>query len=211
MRTEKDPALSRRRGSILCNGPSFMLRSPDDETVRRFIASQHDLTFTYPEVGATKTAPPAGYVVDHNRQLLGNGEATYRRAVVALRSWKQFDLGWVKVCPENAPIDVGTTVAVQANTFGVWSLNACRIVYLVDDSVDFKARFGFAYGTLPAHAECGEERFTIEWGHDDSVWYDLFAFSRPQYALVRLGYPYARRLQKRFAQESLAAMAAASR
>ena len=193
------------------HSPPFMRRRPTEETLRRFVASQSDLAFTYPEVGATKTSPPEGYVVDHNRQLLGTGETTYRRAVEALRSWKQFDLGWVKVRPENAPIEVGTTVAVQANIFGFWSLNACRIVYLVEDSVDFKARFGFAYGTLPAHAECGEERFTIEWHHADSVWYDLYAFSRPQYPLVRLGYPYARRLQKRFARESLATMAAASR
>jgi uncharacterized protein (UPF0548 family) len=187
-----------------------MIRSPDEDTVRRFIASQQGLSFTYPEVGATKADAPAGYVMDHNRQLLGNGELTYERAVAALRSWKQFNLGWVKVRPENAPIAVGTTVAVQATAFGLWSLNACRIVYLLEHSVDFKARFGFAYGTLPAHAECGEERFTIEWHRDDSVWYDLCAFSRPQQALVRLGYAYARRLQKRFARESLAAMAASS-
>lgn len=193
------------------HSPPFMRRRPTEETLRRFVASQSDLGFTYPEVGATKTSPPEGYVVDHNRQLLGTGEATYRRAVVALRSWKQFELGWVKVRPENVPIEVGTTVAVQVNTLGFWSLNACRIVYLVEDSAHFKARFGFAYGTLPAHAECGEERFTIEWDHDDSAWYDLYAFSRPQYPLARLGYPYARRVQKRFARESLAAMAAASR
>ena len=187
-----------------------MLRRPDDDTVRRFIDSQQSLSFTYPEVGATKATAPTGYVIDHNRQLLGHGELTYERAVAALRCWKQFDLGWVKVRPENAPIAAGTTVAVQANTLGLWSLNACRIVYLLEHSVDFIARFGFAYGTLPAHAECGEERFTIEWHHDDSVWYDLYAFSRPQQLLVRLGYAYARRLQKRFARESLAAMAAAS-
>ncbi len=193
------------------DSPPFMRRSPDEETVRRFIASQQDLPFTYPEVGATNGAAPAGYVIDHNRQLLGSGEVTYELASAALRSWKHFDLGWVKVRPEHAPISVGTTVAVQANTFGLWSLNACRIVYVLDDCGDFKGRFGFAYGTLPAHAECGEERFTIEWRNDDSVWYDLYAFSRPQSWLVRLAYPYARRLQRRFARESLAAMATASR
>ncbi|HKO98664.1 MAG TPA: DUF1990 domain-containing protein [Pyrinomonadaceae bacterium] len=188
-----------------------MRRKPDDETVWRFIASQQDLPFTYSEVGATRTFAPSGYVVDHNRQLLGNGGATYNRAVAALCNWKHFDLGWVRIRPADAPIVTGTTVAVQASTFGLWSLNACRIVYLLDHDENFKSRFGFAYGTLPAHAECGEERFTIEWQHDDSVWYDLYAFSRPQHPLVRLGYPYARRLQKRFARESLAAIATASR
>jgi len=201
--------------------PSFMRRKPDEATVRRFIESQQSLPFTYPEVSATKPtlsacslrnrSIPPDYALDHNRQLLGTGEATYKRAVEALKSWKQFDLGWVQTCPENAPIQVGTTVAVRANTLGLWSLNACRIVYLLIDDADFKGRFGFAYGTLPAHVECGEERFTIEWRHDDSVWYDLYAFSRPRDALVRLCYPYARRLQRRFARESLAAMATASK
>ena len=41
-------------------------------------------------------------------------------------------------------------------------------------------RFGFAYGTLPGHAESGEERFLIEWDQDeDGVWFDILAFSRP--------------------------------
>lgn len=205
---------TKRRSSTtspMLNRPISMLCIPDAETVREFIASQQDLPFTYSEVGATKTGAPAGYTIDHNRQLLGHGEETYLRAVSALRSWKQFDLGWAKVRPTGAAIAEGTTVAVQARTFGVWWLNACRIVYLVTEDAEFIARFGFAYGTLPAHAECGEERFTVEWHKDDSVWYGLYAFSRPQYSLAKLGYPYARRVQKRFAKESLAAMALAVR
>ena len=74
-----------------------------------------------------------------------------------------------------------------------------NVVYVVDES----RRFGFAYGTLPDHVECGEERFLIEWQLDDSVWYDIFAFSRPQHPLVRLSKPLARRLQKQFARDSL--------
>ena len=69
-------------------------------------------------------------------------------------------------------------------------------------------RFGFAYGTLPDHVECGEERFMIEWLADDSVWYDILAFSRPRHPLVRLSSPLARMLQKRFARESLLRMKA---
>jgi uncharacterized protein (UPF0548 family) len=59
-------------------------------------------------------------------------------------------------------------------------------------------RFGFAYGTLSTHVERGEERFTIEWHRDeDSVWYDILAFSRPNKLLVKLGLPLARMLQQR--------------
>ena len=72
-------------------------------------------------------------------------------------------------------------------------------------------RFGFAYGTLPEHAECGEERFNVGWHEsDDAVWYDIPAFSRPQQLLPRWGYPFAHRPQKRFARDSAAAMRAAT-
>ncbi|MEP6570551.1 MAG: DUF1990 domain-containing protein [Acidobacteriota bacterium] len=188
----------------------FLPRKPSDGTIRQFISSQRDLPFTYREVGATQSeTPPAGFTVDHNRIRLGDGEAAYQRAISALRSWKQFDLGWVKIVPPNIPVEIGSMVAVRAQTFGFWSLSACRVVYVIDDEEPVK-RFGFAYGTLPNHVECGEERFTIEQLEDDSVWYDIYAFSHPQHPLVRLGLPLARRLQKRFARESLAVMQAAT-
>jgi len=116
------------------------------------------------------------------------------------------DLGWVDVFPSDAPIVAGTNVAVIARIFGVWFLNCCRIVYTVDDDGPVRS-VGFAYGTLPEHAESGEERFTVEWHRrDDSVWYDLLAFSRPNQFLARIGYPVARTVQKRFATDSKKAM-----
>jgi uncharacterized protein (UPF0548 family) len=189
----------------------FLLREPSEETVRRFIASQAELPFSYSEVGGTRSSLPTDYTVDHNRIVLGRGEDTYRRAVQALQSWKQFDLGWVKIVPSGTAVEAGAVVAVKARAFGLRSLNACRIVYMLDEDQQLKARFGFAYGTLPDHVECGEERFTVEWHQDDTIWYDILAFSRPQHAAVKLGLPLARMLQKRFAKESLAVMVAASR
>jgi len=180
----------------------FMIREPSDEDVARFIASQRDLPFTYAEVGATKATPPARYNVDHNRIQLGSGEATYRGAVDALQSWRQFELGWVAIVPRGVIVETGATVAVKARAFGTWSLNASRVVYTIDES----RRFGFAYGTLPDHVERGEERFSVEWLPDDSVWYDILAFSRPQHPLVKLSAPLARRLQKQFARDSLTQM-----
>jgi uncharacterized protein (UPF0548 family) len=177
----------------------FTITEPSDEDVAKFTSSQRNLEFTYPEVGATNGTPPAGYKVDHNRVQLGHGDATYNRAVDALKKWRQFELGWVTIVPRGVAIEVGATVAVKARAFGTWSLSAARVVYVIDES----RRFGFAYGTLPDHVECGEERFLVEWLADDSVWYDIFAFSKPRHALVRLSSPLARLLQKRFARESL--------
>jgi uncharacterized protein (UPF0548 family) len=184
----------------------FLPRKPSDEMVRQFISSQQDLAFSYGDVGATRSeSRPPGYNIDHNRIGLGDGEDVYLRAVSALRNWKQFELGWVTIVPPNTPIEVGRIVAVQAQTFGFWTLSAARIVYVVDES-DKVRRFGFAYGTLPNHVERGEERFTVELCEDNSVWYDIYAFSHPQHPLVKLGLPVARRLQRRFVRDSLALM-----
>jgi uncharacterized protein (UPF0548 family) len=47
----------------------------------------------------------------------------------------------------------------------------------------------------------------VEWRReDDSVFYDLYALSRPNHPIAWLGYPLARRLQRRFAKNSLQAM-----
>ena len=177
----------------------FTIREPSEADVARFIASQRDLAYTYAEVGATNATPPDGYNIDHNRIQLGSGEATYRSAVDALKSWRQFELGWVAIVPRGVVVEVGATVAVKARAFGTWSLNASRVVYTIEES----RRFGFAYGTLPDHVEKGEERFLVEWLPDDSVSYDILAFSRPQHPLVKLSAPLARRLQHQFARASL--------
>src|SRR5204862_741991 len=183
----------------------FTISEPSERDIVSFISGQRGLGFTYAEVGATNNTPPDGYTVDHNRIQLGHGEATYKRAMDALKNWRQFDLGWVTAVPRDVPIEVGATVAVKARAFGMWSLNACRVVYVIDEA----KRFGFAYGTLPNHVECGEERFSIEWHADGSVWYDIYAFSLPQHPLVRLAFPVARKLQKQFARDWLAGMKAA--
>lgn len=184
----------------------LLLRKPSPDAIGRFLDSQRDESFSYPEVGASRTTPPSGYLVDHNRVRLGGGRDGFTLAVEALRSWRMFRLGWLEICWPDAPIAVGATVAVLVRHFALWSLNACRIVYVVAEDGPIE-RYGFAYGTLAEHGERGEERFTVEWRHDDdSVWYDLFAFSRPNQLAARLGYPLARRLQKRFARDSKRAM-----
>jgi uncharacterized protein (UPF0548 family) len=182
------------------------LRKPSAERLRNFLATQSRLDFTYPAVGSTAAVPPPRYVVDRTRVKLGDGARTFAAAKAALRRWEHFRLGWMETWPPDAPIQAGQVVAVIARFFGLWWLNACRIVYVVDEEGPVQ-RYGFAYGTLPEHAESGEERFTVGWHeHDDAVWYDILAFSRPQQLLARLGYPLTRRLQRRFARDSAAAM-----
>lgn len=187
----------------------FLLSHPNEEAIRRLIADQSRREFSYPEVGASREGAPTGYTVDHNRVRLGTGVDAWNRAVEGIRQWQMFPKKWLTLCWPSVPIQPNSVVALVIHHFGFFSLNACRIVYMIDDSTDNARRFGFAYGTLPEHGERGEERFSVEWRcSDDSVWYDIFAFSRPNHLLARMVPPLARSLQKKFIRESKAAMLA---
>jgi uncharacterized protein (UPF0548 family) len=189
----------------------LFLSRPTTATIQAFLAAQAKLNLTYAAVGGTSTTPPSGYVVDHTRIKLGEGEKVFVAAKAALERWQQFRLGWLEASPEDTLIREGQVVAILARSLGLWWLNACRIVAVVDEDGPVKG-FGFAYGTLPDHAGSGEERFLTEWDRGDgSVWYDILAFSRPHHFLARLGYPYMRVVQKRFGPESAAATVRAVR
>jgi uncharacterized protein (UPF0548 family) len=188
----------------------FLLAKPSKEQIRNIITVQCGAPFSYPFAGASRDdTPPAGYKRDHNRVCLGAGETAFDRAVAAVKRWQMFNFSWMQLCWPDASIAVGTTVAMLASPIGLWTLNACRIVYVIEEAGPTK-RYGFAYGTLPEHVARGEERFQVEWDRaDDSVYYDILAFSQPNQTLARLGYPAMRILQKRFAHDSKRAMAAA--
>jgi uncharacterized protein (UPF0548 family) len=64
----------------------------------------------------------------------------------------------------------------------------CRVIYVVDET----RRWGFGYGTLPDHPEQGEESFVVTWSEDDTVFFDITAFSRPASAVARALGPLAR-------------------
>lgn len=187
----------------------ILMRKPSGSQLKEFIEQQAAQSFSYPDVEATRGPAPPGYAVDHNRIQLGRGEVAYQRARKALLRWRMFELAWVQLCWPNVPVQAGSTVAILARAAGGWWLNACRIVYTFDEAGDIE-RLGFAYGTLPEHAEKGEERFTVEWHHaDDTVWFDMLGYSRPNHRLARVGGPLARRTQKRFAADAQQAMVGA--
>jgi uncharacterized protein (UPF0548 family) len=156
----------------------FYLSKPNRISIDAFISAQQNQKFSYPEVGGSREGAPNGYTVDRNRIQLGRGARAFERAKNAVRQWKMFDMPWISLCWRQTPIETGATVAVLVSHLGFWSMNPCRIVYVVDEQAPLR-RFGFAYGTLPAHSEIGEERFTVEMNPDNqTVWYDILAFSR---------------------------------
>ena len=206
-------------------------QKPNHQDILELIRRSCDAEFSYSETSATRFARNSldlklanGFSVDHNRILLGRGQAAFQRAKVALTKWEMFNLRWVeaifaqKRSSKSSSIKVGTTMAVLARGI-LWSVNPCRIVYTIEDETfsrnsdsetsnqDQIIRFGFGYGTLPGHVERGEERFQVE--HHlatDEVWYDLFAFSRPNYLVAKIGFPIVRKYQKAFARDSKTAM-----
>jgi uncharacterized protein (UPF0548 family) len=197
--------MPRAAGPVAPARPLVSLHQPSGTAIQAFLDRQRLQPFPYSGVGSSRHVPPTGYVVDHRRVCLGTGQRTFEAACAALQRWQMFQVEWGQLCWPTAGIEPDAVVGILASWGGLWFLNACRIVYVLDDISPVR-RFGFAYGTLPGHAERGEERFSIEWHSNDTVWYDLLAFSRPGHWLLWLGYPCVRLLQRRFALDSLAAM-----
>lgn len=184
----------------------FLLRRPDDAAIRQFLREQAGLPFSYDDVGMTRGAAPAGFLVNHHRVELGCGAKVFEAACREVRRWTMFKLGWVTLCYGDAEIRPGMTVGILVRRLGIWSLNACRIIEVIEASGPTR-QFGFRYGTLPGHAELGEERFLIEWNRaDDRVSYDILAYSKPGHWITRAFGLVTRRFQKQFARQSLEAM-----
>jgi uncharacterized protein (UPF0548 family) len=187
----------------------FHLRKPPEQWLHRLREEHLDAPFSYPEIGCSCAAAPAGYAEDHYRIQLGNGPATFERAKQAVHQWHTHRLVWVEPCWPDARVEPGALVGTLTRVFGLYTVNVCRIVQVIDEPGP-PARFGFAYGTLVGHLEQGEERFLIERdAADDSVWYDIRAVSRPGRWPTWLAYPLARRFQRRFGHDSLQSLARA--
>ena len=108
-----------------------------------------------------------------------------------------------RLLTEFPSLSPGELVAVEAHTALLWSISFNRIVEIVDTPT----RFGFMYTTTAFHVEEGQERFVVEFDmQSDSVHYLIEAVSRPRHILARIGYPFSRAMQHRFAKDSHARM-----
>ena len=182
----------------------FLVRRPSSPQIARFIDGSRALPLSYQPEGLAR-AGGDGFRVDEQIVPVGSGPAAFARAVTALTEWRHFELGWVELFPARAPVVPGTVVAVAIAHLGFWSLNGCRVLYPTGEASG--STFGFAYGTLPNHAESGEELFEVGLDrHTGEVSYRIRAVSRPRATLARLASPYTRLLQARFRRESALAV-----
>lgn len=187
---------------------SFTPPAPDQ--IRATIALHRHCPLSYPEEGMTALNPaelPPGLLkkfnLDRHLISLGHGSECFEKARTHLKNWEMFSLGWTQIHPPKTPVQAGEVVAVLVNVLRLWTLNLCRVIEVIDEA----RSFGFSYGTLPLHAEQGEERFMVRRSPEsDEVTYEITALSRPHSFFAKLGYFYTRYAQKRFGRESLTRM-----
>ena len=158
------------------------------------------MTLTYPEIGATQQGPlPAGYghVTRHAR--IGDD---FDAAREALRRWQPQRGAGLRVRTDATQPDVGVRFATGLGIGPVRLWAPCEVVWVVDEPT----RYGFGFGTLRGHPESGEEGFVVTADADGAVWFDVRAFSRPAKWWVKLGHPFARRVQARVTDRYVRAM-----
>jgi uncharacterized protein (UPF0548 family) len=149
------------------------------------------LPLTYPDVGATGdgATPPAGHHVVRRSARIGTGRARFVEAGERVMRYGMLRGAGVRVQAGTEVAEVGTDVLGRLGP--IWA--PCRVVYVVDEP-DCR---GFAYGTLPGHAESGEERFAVRYDPaDDGVYSEVVAFSRHATWWSRLGAPAASVVQR---------------
>ena len=175
----------------------YWLVRPSPARLAELLARQRDEGLTYPEVGATREDElPGGYHHLRHSAHLGRGQGVFERGAEALRRWQTHSGAGLHVVPADAPLEAGRDVLVCLRVVGVHLVAACRIVYVVDEP----DRFGFAYGTLPAHPEQGEEAFVVE-KTGDTARFRISAFSRHRQRLLSPVDPITRRVQSRVTRQ----------
>ena len=112
----------------------FFIRRPSAQFLKRFQRIAEQDSFSYEELRTTLDGPlPSGYVVDHNRVRLGQGDLVFERARRALMEWKMFDLGWVELMHPSSPVVVPDRQSLSSHThWNLYSLSASRVIEMID-------------------------------------------------------------------------------
>jgi uncharacterized protein (UPF0548 family) len=157
------------------------------------------LALTYNEVGATAGPLPAGYHHLQKSAVIGRGRRRFDEAADDGMRWGMLRGAGLRVEATTDVAAVGSEVIVHLGPVRA----PCRVVYVVDEP----DRRGFAYGTLPGHAESGEERFVVRYDPaTDDVYAEVMAFSRHATWWSRLGSPVTSVIQRVVTERYLRAL-----
>lgn len=157
------------------------------------------LPLTYSEVGATAGELPDGYHHVRKSAVIGKGRQRFDAAAMAGMRWGMLRGAGVSVDATTEVAAVGSEVIVHLGPVRA----PCRVVYVVDET----DRRGFAYGTLPGHAESGEELFLVRYDPaTESVLAEVTAFSRHATWWSRLASPVTALVQRIVTERYLRAL-----
>jgi uncharacterized protein (UPF0548 family) len=157
------------------------------------------LPFTYAEVGATAGPLPEGYHHLRKSAVIGRGRRRFDEAAAGVMRWGMLRGAGVRVEATSELAQVGSEVIVHLGPVRA----PCRVVYVIDEP----DRLGFAYGTLPGHAESGEELFAVRYDiATENVYAEVTAFSRHGTWWSRLGSPVTSLIQRLISERYLRAV-----
>jgi uncharacterized protein (UPF0548 family) len=183
------------------NEAVFSLVRPSPGDLADLVHGQAGCDLTYREVGATAGTMPPRY--RHDRWEIDLGafdEDTFRRLAAALQHWQPQRGAGFTIAP-GGPVTADLTFALVVPLPVGYMTGAGRVIDVTDQPEDY----GFAYGTLPAHPEQGEEAFHVA-RHGGRLVFTVAAFSRPRHPAARLAGPLTRLLQLRANRSYLRAM-----
>jgi uncharacterized protein (UPF0548 family) len=177
-------------------------RKNDGESKNRFNVDVDDVGKTrdfQKFVARNRESEKKKYAIDETKILIGTkGDIDYEKAKRALKSWRQFQLGWTEV-DANTEVRKGNGVCVLIHPLPrVWVQNPLEISYVIEDEKKRKKTFSFAHTTLHGHLLSGEEKFTVEKEEDERVYFKVETFSKADHILAKVTYPAVRALQKIF-------------
>ena len=154
---------------------------------------------TYSEVGATAGPMPDGYHHLRKSSVIGRGRDRFDQAAAQGMRWGMLRGAGLRVEATHPVARVDAEVLVHLGPV----VAPCRVVYVVDEP----DRRGFAYGTLPGHAESGEELFLVRYDPTtEDVIAEVAAFSRHATWWSRLGFPVISLMQRLITDRYLSAL-----
>lgn len=192
------PAQAGARATLAVVGKTLGKHEPSEmAALRRLARIGQPADLTYAEHGLTKIGhAPAGYRTVRRRVRVGSGEDAFRRVADGILDW-DLHRGAGLTVPEDTPRAAPGVRVVSGMGIGPVRIPApCRVLWSVEPEGEGPRRSGFGYGTLQGHPVKGEESFTAVLEADGSVWFEVFAYSRPANLLLRAASPVTERTQE---------------
>lgn len=164
--------------------------------LRRLARIGRPADLTYAEHGLTRQGQaPAGYRTVRRRVRVGTGEEAFRRLAEGILAWDLHRGAGLRVPAETPRAAPGVRVVSGMGAGPVRIPAPCRVLWSEEPEGTGPRRAGFGYGTLRGHPVAGEESFTATLEDDGSVWFEVFAYSRPANMVMRAAAPVTERTQ----------------